>query len=143
MTGIGAILTQKQGTEDRVIVYASKTLSKSQRRFSATKWELFAFFRFTQHFKYYLLGQHFLIITDQRALVSIYNFKEPDGMVARWIEKLGQFNFDIKQRAGKKIPHADRLSRINTEDDEQTLLLTLLRLTQSKTLPIMVVEVGS
>ena len=28
LTGIGAILTQKQGTEDRVIAYANKTLSK-------------------------------------------------------------------------------------------------------------------
>ena len=28
LTGIGAILTQKQGTEDRVIAYASKPLSK-------------------------------------------------------------------------------------------------------------------
>ena len=41
-------------------------------------------------------------------------------MIARWIEKLGQNNFDIKHRAGKKIPQADCLSRINTEDDEQT-----------------------
>ena len=30
LTGIEAILTQKQGTEDRVIAYASKTLSKNQ-----------------------------------------------------------------------------------------------------------------
>ena len=42
LTGIGAILTQKQGTEDRVIAYASKTLSKSQQNYSATKRELFA-----------------------------------------------------------------------------------------------------
>ena len=41
-------------------------------------------------------------------------------MVARLIEKLGQYNFDVKHSAGKKIPHADCLSRINTEDDEQT-----------------------
>ena len=42
--------------------------------------------------------------------MGIYSFKEPDVMVARWIEKLGQFNFDIKLRAGKKITHADCLS---------------------------------
>ena len=69
LSGIGAVLTQKQGTEDRVIAYASKTLSKSQRSYSATKRELFAIVHFTQHFKNYLFGQHFLIITDHRALV--------------------------------------------------------------------------
>ena len=37
-------------------------------------------------------------------------------MVARWLEKFGQFNLDIKHRAGTKIPHAVFLSRINTED---------------------------
>ena len=31
MKGIGAILSQKQGMEDRVIEYASKTLSKCQQ----------------------------------------------------------------------------------------------------------------
>ena len=47
-------------------------------------------------------------------------------MVAGWIEKLGQFNFDIKHRAGKKIPHADCVSRINTEDDEQTAFVNAI-----------------
>ena len=36
LTGIGAILTQKQGMEDRVIAYASKFLIKSQRNYSTT-----------------------------------------------------------------------------------------------------------
>ena len=49
-------------------------------------------------------------------------------MVARWIEKLGQFNFDIKHRAGKKIPHADCLSRINTEDEEQKAFVNAIAL---------------
>ena len=129
LTGIGAILIQKQGTEDRVIAYASKTLSKSQRNYSATKRELFAIFHFTHCFNAnYFLGQHFFIITDQRALVWIYSLKEPDGMVARWIEKLGKFNFDIKHRAGKKIPHADCLTRINTEDEDQTAFVNAIAL---------------
>ena len=128
LTGIGIILTRKQGTEDRVIAYASRTLSKIQRNYSATKRELFAIVHFSLYFKNYLLGLHFLITTDHRALVWIYSFKEPDGMVARWIEKLGQFNFEIKHRAGKKIPHNDCLSRINTEDEEQTAFVNAFAL---------------
>ena len=62
------------------------------------------------------------------ALLWIYSFKEPDGLVSRWLEKLGQFNFDIKQRAGKKRPHADYLSRIITEDEEQTTLVNAIAL---------------
>ena len=47
-------------------------------------------------------------------------------MVARWIQKFGLFNFDIKHRAGKKIPHADFLSRINTEDNEQIAFINAI-----------------
>ena len=112
--------------EDRVIAYASKTLSKSQRNYSATQREIFAIVYFYHLFKNYLLGQHFLIMTDHRALVWIYSFRERDGMFARWIEKLGQFNFDIKHIAGKIIPHADCLSRKNTEDDEQTAFVNII-----------------
>ena len=39
--GIGAIISQRQQWGERVIAYASKTLSKSQRNYSATKRELF------------------------------------------------------------------------------------------------------
>ena len=128
LTGIRAIFTQKQGTEDKVIAYSSKTLNKSQQNYSANKPELFEIVHFTQYFKNFLLGQHFLIIADHRALVWIYSFKEPDGMVARWIEKLGQFKFDIKHRAEKKITHADCLSCINTEDEEQTAFVNAIAL---------------
>ena len=47
-------------------------------------------------------------------------------MVERWMDKIGQINFDIKHRAGKKIPHADFLSRLNTEADEQRAFLNAM-----------------
>ena len=59
LTGIGAILTQKQGTQDRFIAYPGKTLSKIQRNYSATKREVFAIVQFTHYFKIYLIDQHF------------------------------------------------------------------------------------
>ena len=101
--GIGAIISQRQQWGERVIAYASKTLSKSQRNYSATKPELFEIVYFTQHFRNYLLGQKFFIVTDHRALTWLYGFKEPDGLLARLIKKkLGQFDFEIKHKAGKR-----------------------------------------
>ena len=118
LTGIGAVLTQQQEGIDRVISYASKTLNKSQKNYSATRRELFAVVHFTYHFKFYLLGRKFSIVTDHIALVWLYSFKDPEGMVARWLEKLGQFDFEIKHKAGRSIPHADCLSRVLPEEED-------------------------
>ena len=40
-------------------------------------------------------------------------------MIARCLEKLGQFQFEIKHEAGKKIPLADCLSRVPTTTEEK------------------------
>ena len=37
LIGVGAFLNQKQGTEDRVIAYARKSLSENQQNFSSSK----------------------------------------------------------------------------------------------------------
>ena len=57
LTGIGAILTQKQQDIDQVIAYASKALNEGQRNYSATKNELYATVLFTHYFRNYLLGR--------------------------------------------------------------------------------------
>ena len=54
LTGNRAVLTQQQEGIDRVVSYASKTLNKSQKNYSATKKELFDVVHFTNHFKTYL-----------------------------------------------------------------------------------------
>ena len=113
--GIGAIISQREQWGERVIAYASKTLSKKQRNFSATKRELFAIVYFTQHFRNYLLGQKFIIVTDHRALTWLYSFKDQGGLLARWIEKLVQFDFEIKHEAGKKDPSRRLSVKSSTE----------------------------
>ena len=40
-------------------------------------------------------------------------------MLARWIEKLGQFDYETKHEAGKNIPHADCLSRVPQNEGEE------------------------
>ena len=115
LSGMGAVLAQVQDGKERAICYASKALSRSQMIYSATKRELLAVVHFTRHFKHYLLGRKFILRTDHSALRWLHNFKDPDGLVARWLEKLAQFDYEVEHRLGKSIGHADGLSRIPTK----------------------------
>ena len=112
LTAMGAVLAQVQDGKERAICYASKAFSKSRTNYSATKRELLASVTFTRHFKHYLLGRKFKIVTDHRALQWLHNFKDPDGLTARWLEKLAAFDYEVQHRPGKSIGHADGLSRI-------------------------------
>ncbi len=62
-------------------------------------------------FKYYLTGRHFTVVTDHASLTWLRNFREPEGMVARWISRLQPFDFTIVHRPGKHHSHTDGLSR--------------------------------
>ena len=112
LTAMGAVLAQVQNGKERAICYASKAFSKAQTRYSATKRELLAIVHFTRHFRHYLLGRKFTIVTDHRALQWLHNFKDPDGLTARWLEKLAAFDYEVRHKPGKSIGHADGLSRI-------------------------------
>ena len=115
--GIGATLSQIQvnpangRTEERPIAYASRTLTKTQRRYCVTRRELLAVVTFVHHFRHYLLGQKFTIRTDHSSLRWLVSFREPMGQMARWLEMLSQFNFRMEYRAGKNHSNADALSR--------------------------------
>jgi hypothetical protein len=91
--GIGAVLSQVQNVneEPRVIAYASKTLSDSQKAYCTTWKELLAVVYFVKHFRRYLYGRRFLLRTDHAALVWLLNFKNPEGIVARWITALTSY----------------------------------------------------
>ncbi len=62
-------------------------------------------------FRYYLTGWHFTVVTDHASLTWLRNFRELDGMVARWIARLQPFDFAIVHRPGNHHSHADGLSR--------------------------------
>lgn len=63
-----------------------------------------------EHFKCYLYGKPFQVRTDHAALQWLHNFKEPTGQVARWLEKLAAYNYEIIHRPGKRHSNADALS---------------------------------
>ena len=101
-SGIGAGLSQKdEARVERVIAYASRVLSKAERRYCVTQRELLAVVTFVQHFRPYLLGRRFVLCTDHGLLTWLAHFKEPEGQLARWLERLQEFDFEIHHRPGK------------------------------------------
>ena len=120
--GMRAVLSQvlEDGNEV-VIAYGSKTLSKSQRNQGTTKKELLAVVTFMTHFKHYLCGAQFVLRTDHKALIWLQSFKDTDGILARWIERLAMFDYVVQHRPGKQHINADALSRL-TDGSLQAVL---------------------
>ncbi len=110
-TGIGAVLSQVRKGRECVVAYASRILSKPERRYCTTRRELLAVVCFVRHFRPYLLGTSFTVRTDHGSLKWLYSFKQPEGQLARWLEQLQEYNFQVVHRQGKQHGNADALSR--------------------------------
>jgi len=110
--GIGAVLSQICNGQERVIGYASRSLSKSQRKYGTPRKEMFAVVHFTNHFRHYLLGAPFILRTDHRSLIWLDSFRDTDGLLARWLEKLSAFQYSVLHRPGSSHGNADALSRL-------------------------------
>ena len=112
-TSIGAVLSQTDDEgKERFVAYASRVLTKSERRYCVTRRELLAVVTYIRHFRPYLLGKHFTLRTDHGSLAWLRNFKEPEGQLARWLEQLQEYDFSIIHRPGRKHGNADALSRM-------------------------------
>ena len=109
--GIGAVLSQIVDGEERVVAYGSRILTKAERQYCITRRELLAVVFFTKYFRHYLTGRRFLLRTDHASLRWLKSFKEPQGQLARWLEVLDTFDFDLQHRPGVKHANADALSR--------------------------------
>ena len=68
---IGAVLSQKIDGKERVVCFGSRTLSKTERRYSVTRREMLSVVYFMKRFRHYLLGRKFLVRTDHSALKSL------------------------------------------------------------------------
>ena len=75
--GIGAILSQKQDGQEKVIAYFSKVLS--ERNYCITRREHLAIVEAIKHFHTYLYGVKFSTRADHGSLRWLLNFKNLEG----------------------------------------------------------------
>ena len=107
----GSVISQViEGTE-RPIAYFSRVMTQSQQNYCATRRELLAVIASLQHFRHYLLNVPVILRTDHFSLKWLRTFKRPEGILARWLETLSEFQITIEHRPGRVHSNADGLSR--------------------------------
>ena len=112
--GLGAVLYQKQNGKQRVIAYASRSVSKAESNYPAHKLEFLALkWALCEKFHEYLYGtKPFEVFTDNNPLTYVLTSAKLDACGQRWVAKLANYNFSIKYRCGVSNTEADALSRI-------------------------------
>ena len=95
VSDLGAVLYQKQDDDtEHVIVYASRTLSKSERNYDTHKLEFLALkWSNTERFHEYLYGGHFEVYADNNPLTCILTTAKLDTTGQRWVASLANYKY--------------------------------------------------
>ena len=95
--GLDAVLYQDQddGTM-RVIAYASRTLSKSEKKYHSHKLEFLALkWAVTEWFHEYVYGSKFKVHTDNNPLTYVLMSAKLDATGQQWVASLANYDFKI------------------------------------------------
>lgn len=110
---LGAILEQEQ----RVVCYASRTLSTTERRYPVSDLEQLAVVFAVENWRHFLTSGPFKVYSDHRPLAGELRKRSQSSRLMRYKLRLSEFNFEVIYRKGKDSANADALSRIEGETE--------------------------
>jgi hypothetical protein len=112
--GLGAVLSQVDDWEtmanEKVISYASKAVRGPTANLSIHHLESLAAVWAVVHYKHYLKGRRFILITDCSSLLYTFKKSEVTPKLNRWAACLLDYDFDLRYRSGV-LNTSDLLSR--------------------------------
>jgi len=122
-TGIGAVLSQRQGNPAKMFpcAFYSRKLSAAERNYDVGNRELLAMKAALEEWWHWLEGaQHpFTILTDHKNLEYLRSAKRLNPRQARWAMFFTRFQFTVTYRPGSRNIKADALPR-QVEEAERT-----------------------
>lgn len=111
--GLGAVLIQvDEKQQPHAVAYASKVLSKVERKLSQTEKEAYAIVWACEHFDLYLKGIKFVLMTDHAPLKVMFAPRAQKSIrIERWALRIQEYDYEINYVKGK-LNVADALSRM-------------------------------
>ena len=112
---VGAVLQQKLGADWHPISYFSRKLNVAETKYSAFDRELLAVYLAIKHFRHFVEGRPFHVLTDHKPLTYALssNSTEYTPRQIRHLDYISQFTTDLRYVKGGDNAVADALSRID------------------------------
>ena len=99
----------------KTVAFASRFHNIAELKYSTNKLELLGLVWALDHFKNYLLGKQFSILTDHKVLIGALKdhkyTKTAQSRLTRWVDKLLPFDFTVENLPGKEKGFVVYLSR--------------------------------
>ncbi|XP_056098696.1 uncharacterized protein K02A2.6-like [Rhinichthys klamathensis goyatoka] len=134
--GVGVVLSHRMPNgQERPISFLSRTLTSAELNYSQLDKEGLAVIFGIQRFHKYLYGRRFVICTDHKPLLALFNEMKAVPQMAspriqRWAVALRAYEYEIVYKPGKHHGNADALSRlplpqppVTKEQEERVLML--------------------
>jgi hypothetical protein len=110
-TGVGAVLAQTIEGVWKPVAFFSKRFPKTARNYASRESEAFGIYLSIIHWRVWLLGKKFLVISDHESLVLATHGRN-SRRIQRWLLGLSEYKFEVKYRRGLLHSVPDALSRV-------------------------------
>ncbi|XP_037028486.1 uncharacterized protein K02A2.6-like [Bradysia coprophila] len=151
--GLGAVLIQFKECGPRIIAYASRSLTKIERKYSQPEKEALALVWAVERFHFYIFGREFELVSDHKSLEALFSPKsKPCARIERWVLRLQSNKYKAVFKPGKSniadplsrlIRETDDINAIDGDRDDESYINWIVMHATPKAIPIERIEIDS